>query len=200
MLSGTQLYQSFPGVSAIGQADLRKLVTDVWEWLGTQNPVHRDLEAIPLHPSLPISVHGNLATHKRAMTSMATALVATYAEQWRIDLDLDEFLTAVYLHDAAKVIEFVERDGQLVATPGFNHAIEGARIARRFGAPPTVAHMIAAHSFAGPLVRPRSRAAQLFMFLDAICLPAFPEHGDSAVDRHLRANSWTAPPVPADTP
>ena len=29
--------------------------------------------------------------------------------------------------------------------------------------------MIAAHSFAGPLVRPRTRAAQLFMFLDAIC-------------------------------
>jgi putative nucleotidyltransferase with HDIG domain len=200
MLSAAQICQSFPGIASIGQADLRKLVTDVWEWLGTQNPIHYDPEAIPLHPSLPIAVHGNLAAHIRAMASMATALVPTYAEQWRVELDLDALLTAVYLHDAAKVIEFVERDGELVATPGFNHAIEMARIARRFGAPPAVTHMIAAHSFAGPLVMPRTREAQLFLFLDAICLPAFPEQGDGAVTRHLRANGWTAPPVPADTP
>ena len=200
MLSAAQICQSFPGIAAIGQAELRKLITDVWEWLGNQNPIHHDLEAVPLHPSLPIRVHGNLAAHVRAMASTAPALVRTYAEQWSIDLDPDLFLTAVYLHDAAKVIEFVEQDGQLVATPGFNHAIEGARIARRFGAPPAVAHMIAAHSFAGPLVMPRSRDAQLFMFLDAICLPAFPEQGDSAVDRHLRANGWTPPPIPPDTP
>src|SRR5712691_6119154 len=89
MLSSAQIYQSFPGLAAIGQPDLRKLVIDVWEWLGQQNPSHDDPEAIPLHPSLPIVVHGNLAAHKRAMASTATALVPTYAEQWQIDLDLD---------------------------------------------------------------------------------------------------------------
>jgi hypothetical protein len=200
MLSAAQIQQSFPGIAEIGPPELRKLITDVWEWLGQQNPIHQDPEAIPLHPSLPIAVHGNLAAHKRAMASMVKALVPTYASQWQVELNLDEMLTAVYLHDAAKVIEFVERDGQLVPTPGFNHALEGARIARRFGAPAAVNHMIAAHSFAGPLIRPRTREAQLFMFLDAICLPAFPEHGDSAVDRHLRANGWTAPEIPPDTP
>jgi hypothetical protein len=53
--------------------------------------------------------------------------------------------------------------------------------------------MVEAHSFAGPLVVPRTREAQLFHFLDPICLNVFPDQGPGAVDRHLAANGWTDP-------
>lgn len=198
MITADQVRQSFPRIEQISSSDLRKLVTNLWEWVSARNPVHSDVEAIPLHPTLPIQQHGNLASHLRAMAGLAPSLAQTYARQWDTQLDLDRFLTAAYIHDSAKVIEFVEGDGQLVATPGFNHALEGGRIAAELGAPPEIVHMIEAHSFAGPLVVPRTREAQLFLFLDVICLPAFPEHGEgaSAVERHLRANNWTAPDLP----
>ena len=87
----------------------------------------------------------------------------------------------------------MERDGELAALPGYNHAIAGGRIARQLGAPESLAHMVEAHPVAGPLVAPRTREAQLFLFLDVLCLPVFPEQGESAVERHLTANGWTAP-------
>ena len=93
-------------------------MTDVWEWVGSENPLHRDPEAIPLHPTLPIARHDSLAAHTRAMARVAEALVPTYAEDWGIALDLDLFRTASYIHDVAKVIEFVERDGELTGRFG----------------------------------------------------------------------------------
>ena len=57
-------------------------MTDVWEWVGSENPLHRDPEAIPLHPTLPIARHGTLAAHVRAMGRVSKALVPTYAEAW----------------------------------------------------------------------------------------------------------------------
>jgi hypothetical protein len=196
MLTKARIEATFPEISEIRDKRLRQLVGNVWEFVGSRNPIHADPERIPLHPTLPPERHGYLASHLHAMAQVAERLVPTYERVWSIALDLDAFRTAVYIHDAAKVIEFVERDGQLVATPGYNHAIEGGGIARLLGAPESVAHMVEAHSFTGPLVMPRTREAQLFLFLDVICLPAFPEHGDGAVERHLRANGWTAPKLP----
>ena len=77
--------------------------------------------------------------------------------------------------------------------PGDKQAIAGGQVARQLGAPESLAHLVEAHAFAGPLVAPRTREAQLFLFLDVLCLPVFPEQGESAVERHLRANGWTAP-------
>ena len=98
------------------------------------------------------------------------------------------------------MIEFVLRDGKLVATPGFDHALEAAKIARTLGMPAGVVHMIAAHTYLGPRRLPRTAAAQIFQFLDPICLPVFPEQGKGAVERHLEANGWVAPPAPPDLP
>ena len=193
MLNAFALERAFPGIARIRDDRLRRLVTDLWTFVSSQNPAHGDIEAIPLHPTMPIATHGNLAAHIRGMVRIAEALVPTYAELWDIHLDVDAFRAAAYVHDAAKVIEFVERDGELVATPGYNHAIECGRIVRELGGPEEIAHMVECHSFAGPLVVPRTRDAQLFLFLDPICLPVFPEQGPSVVERHLRANGWQAP-------
>lgn len=194
MLTASAVEASFPRVAAIGDARLRRLVVEVWEHVSSRNPIHRDLEAIPLHPTLPIVRHGSIAAHVRAMARLTDALVPAYAAEWGIALDLDAFRTAAYIHDAAKVIEFVERDGGLVATGGFNHALEGARIARELGAPEAIAHMVEAHTFVGPLVQPRTREAQLFLFLDVLCVPVFPERGEGVWPRHLGANRWGSPP------
>jgi hypothetical protein len=188
-----QLETAFPGVDEIRSRPLRKLVVEFWTYVSDVNPRWRDIEAIPLFPSLPIETYGNLAQHIRGMARIVDALVPAYAEVWRIDLDRDAFLAAVYVHDAAKVIEFVEKDGALTATAGFNHALEAGRITRDLAGPEDIAHMVECHSFAGPLVIPRTRAAQLFLFLDPMCLPVFPEQGKSAVERHLDANGWQDP-------
>jgi hypothetical protein len=188
-----QLEASFPGLNAIQQDRLRDLVRNLWQFVGDVNPQWRDIEAIPIFPSLPVATYGNLARHIRAMARVAETLVPAYAEIWRVELSLDDFLTAAYVHDAAKVIEFVRKDGELSATPGFNHAIEAGHIVRDLGGPEEIAHMVECHSFAGPLVVPRTRAAQLFLFLDPLCLPVFPEQGKGAVERHLDANGWRDP-------
>jgi len=188
-----QLERAFPGIASIRQPSLRKLVADLWQYVADVNPQWLEIEAIPLFPSLPIETYGNLANHIRAMARVAETVVPVYAELWSIELSLDDFLAAVYVHDAAKVIEFVKKDGELAAIPGFNHALEAGRIVRDLGGPEAIAHMVECHSFAGALTMPRTRAAQLFLFLDPLCLPVFPEQGKGAVERHLDSNGWQDP-------
>ncbi len=193
MITASALVSAFPGIRAIRDERLHGLVFELWRTVGERNPTWTDLEDIPLFPTLPIATYGNLASHVRAMARMTATLVPVYADAWGIALDLDAYLTSVYVHDAAKVIEFTRRGGAVVATPGFNHALEAGSIVRELGGPENIAHMVECHSFAGPLVVPRTRDAQLFLFLDPLCLPVFPEQGPSAVARHLAANGWSDP-------
>jgi len=183
----------FPGIRDIRDARLRKLSTDVWRHVSEHNPAWTDIERIPLHPTMPIATHGNLVKHVVAMVRLSEALVPIYRELWQQDLDLDTFRTAVYVHDAAKVIEFSEKDGAITVIPGYNHAIEAGRIVRELGGPEPLAHMVEAHSFSGPLVVPRTRDAQLFLLLDPMCLNVFPEQGAGVVERHLKANGREDP-------
>jgi hypothetical protein len=193
VLGESALSSAFPALGEIADRGLRRLVIDVWRHVSERNPSWARIEDIPIHPAMPPATHGNLVAHVKGMVRLAETLVPLYRELWAQELSLDTFRAAAYVHDAAKVIEFVERDGSIVATPGYNHAIEAGRIVRALGGPERVAHMVEAHSFAGPLVVPRTRDAQLFLFLDPICLNLFPEQGPSAVERHLAANGWSDP-------
>ena len=193
VLTESDVLRVFPGIKAIGDARLRKLSTDVWAYVSERNPAWTDIERIPLHPTMPITTHGNLVKHIVAMVRMSETLVPIYRELWKQDLDLDTFRTAVYVHDAAKVIEFSAKDGVITGVPGYNHAIEAGRIVRELGGPEPLAHMVEAHSFSGPLVVPRTRDAQLFLLLDPMCLNVFPEQGAGVVERHLKANSREDP-------
>ena len=193
MLTETDVLHAFPLINEIENARLRTLSTDVWRYVSDRNPAWTDIERLPLHPTMPIAAHGNLVKHVLAMVRISEALVSTYSELWRQELDLDTFRAASYIHDAAKVIEFHEKDGAITATPGYNHAIEAGRIVRELGGPEPLAHMVEAHSFAGTLVIPRTRDAQLFLFLDPMCLNVFPEDGTGVVERHLKANGWQDP-------
>ena len=193
MLTDSDVLRVFPGINDIRDARLRKLSTDVWRHVSERNPAWADIERIPLHPTMPIATHGNLVKHVIAMVRLSEALVPIYGELWKQDLDLDTFRTAVYVHDAAKVIEFSEKDGAIIGIPGYNHAIEAGRIVRELGGPEPLAHMVEAHSFSGPLVVPRTRDAQLFLLLDPMCLNVFPEQGAGVVERHLKANGREDP-------
>lgn len=187
-----RLDRSFPGISRISDGKLRELVKAQWRYVSERNPVHTDIEKIPLHPTLPFETYGGLAPHLRSMATLAETLVPVYSREWHIEMPLDHFLAAAYVHDSAKVIEFVMQDGALVGTPGFDHAVEGARIAREVGFPEAIAHMIEVHTFLGKQRLPRTKEAQLLQLLDPMCLPVFPEKGKGAVERHLDANGWKA--------
>jgi hypothetical protein len=193
VLTEADILRAFPQVNAIENVRLRKLSTDVWRYVSERNPDWTDIERLPLHPTMPIAAHGNLVKHVIAMVRISEALVPVYRELWEQDLDLDVFRAASYIHDSAKVIEFREKDGVITAIPGYNHAIEAGRIVRELGGPEPLAHMVEAHSFAGALVAPRTREAQLFLFLDPMCLNVFPEDGTGVVERHLKANGWEDP-------
>jgi hypothetical protein len=193
VLTEKDVRDAFPEVDAISDRRLRALVADVWRYVSERNPAWTDIERIPLHPTMPIATHGNLVKHVVAMVRISEALVPIYREIWQQDLDLDTFRTASYVHDAAKVIEFSEKDGAISALPGFNHAVEAGRIVRELGGPEPLAHMVEAHSFAGALVVPRTRDAQLFLLLDPMCLNVFPEQGTGVIERHLKANVWEDP-------
>ncbi len=194
-----QLEGAFPDIARIRDATLRELVHAQWRYVAEHgDPVHTDVERIPVHPSLPLAVHGGLGSHIRGQMEISQVLVPFAKREWKLDLDLDHFLACAVVHDSAKVIEFVMTDGKLTATPGFDHALEAAKIARSLGFPSGIVHMIAVHTYLGPKRLPKTAAAQLFQFLDPICVPVFPEHGKSAVERHLEANGWVAPPAPPD--
>ncbi len=196
-----QLDKTFPDLARVADPKTRDLCGAQWRYVSEHgDPSHTDIERIPLHPSLPIATYGGLASHIRGQMELARVLVPFAKREWHVDLDLDHFLACAVVHDSAKVIEFVQRDGALTATPGFDHALEGAKIARAVGFPDAVAHMIAVHTYLGPRRLPKTAAAQLFQFLDPICLPVFPENGKGAVERHLEANGWTASPTPVEVP
>ncbi|HEY3127562.1 MAG TPA: HD domain-containing protein, partial [Candidatus Limnocylindria bacterium] len=135
MLTDSDVLRAFPGIRDIRDARLRKLSTDVWRHASERNPEWTDIERIPLHPTMPIATHGNLVKHIVAMVRISEALAPIYRELWGQELDLDAFRAASYVHDAAKVIEFTEKDGTIVATPGYNHALEAGRIVRELGGP-----------------------------------------------------------------
>lgn len=193
MLTQSDVLRAFPAVKDVRDATLRALSIDIWRYVSERNPAWTDIERIPLHPTMPIATHGNLVKHVVAMVRISEALVPIYRELWEQDLDLDTFRAASYVHDAAKVIEFSEKGGAITAMPGYNHAIEAGRIVRELGGPEPLAHMVEAHSFAGALVVPRTRDAQLFLMLDPMCLNVFPEQGAGVVERHLKANGWDDP-------
>ncbi len=196
-----QLDRAFPDLARIRDARLRDLCSAQWRYVREHgDPAHTDIERIPVHPTLPSEKYGGLAAHIRGQMALSQTLVQVYAREWKVDLDLDHFLACAVVHDSAKVIEFVNKDGQLVATPGFDHAYEGAKIAQTVGFPREVAHMIAVHTYLGTKRLPRTAAAQLFQFLDPICLPVFADSGKSAVERHLEANKFVIPPPPLDMP
>jgi hypothetical protein len=193
VLTESEVLRAFPLIEEIENVRLRALSTEVWRWVSERNPAWTDIERLPLHPAMPIATHGNLIKHVAAMVRISEALVPVYRELWEQDLDLDVFRAASYIHDAAKVIEFREQDGAVTGIPGYNHAIEAGRIVRELGGPEPLAHMVEAHSFAGALVAPRTREAQLFLFIDPMCLNVFPEDGTGVVERHLKANGWEDP-------
>jgi hypothetical protein len=195
VLTKEHVLQIFPGIRAMTDKRLRQLSLDVWRYVSDRNPSWADIERIPLHPTMPIATHGNLTKHVNAMVRLSETLAPLYRELWAQELDLDTFRAAVYVHDAAKVIEFTEKAGGLEAIAGFNHAIEAGRIVRELGGPEGLAHMCEAHSFSGPLVMPRTRDAQLFLLMDPMCLNVFPEQGPGVFERHLKANGWDAPPT-----
>jgi hypothetical protein len=195
VLTTEHVLQVFPGIGATTDKRLRQLSLDVWRYVSDRNSTWSDIERIPLHPTMPIATHGNLTKHVNAMVRLSETLAPLYRELWSQDLDLDAFRTAVYVHDAAKVIEFTEKPGGLEAVAGFNHAIEAGRIVRELGGPEGIAHMCEAHSFSGPLVVPKTRDAQLFLLMDPMCLNVFPEQGAGVFQRHLKANGWDAPPT-----
>ena len=184
---------AFPGIDRISDQRQRALVFDVWRYVSDKHPVWSDVQKIPLHPSMPIATHGNLVKHVDAMVRIVEALVPLERELWDQRLDRGLFLTAAYVHDAAKVIEFTPKDGGYEAIAGYNHAIEAGKIVRELGGSEVLAHMCEAHSFTGPLVVPRTREAQLFLLLDPICLNVFPEQGPGVVQRHLKANGRDEP-------
>lgn len=193
VLTEIDVLRAFPAIKDIRDAGLRKLSTEVWRYVSDRNPAWTDIARIPLHPAMPMATHGNLVKHVDAMVRLSEALVPIYRELWKQDLDLDTYRAASYIHDAAKVIEFTEKDGGVVGIPGYNHAIEAGRIVRELGGSEPLAHMIEAHSFAGALVVPRTRDAQLFLFIDPMCLNVFPEQGTGVVERHLKSNGWEDP-------
>lgn len=194
-----QLEKAFPEIAKIRDARLRELCAAQWRYVGEHgDKVHTDIERIPIHPTLPVATYGGLASHIRGQIALSQTLIPLYAREWGIDLDIDHFIACAIVHDSAKVIEFTSKDGALVATPGFDHAVEGAKIARDVGFPHEVVHMIAVHTYLGPKRLPNTTAAQLFQFLDPICVPVVPEKGKSVVERHLDANGWKPQPTPPD--
>jgi putative nucleotidyltransferase with HDIG domain len=105
--------------------------------------------------------------HIRAVTLTAIRASETFAEIYGdvVPVDRDVLIAGGLLHDIGKLLEYENReDGVTVQTYEgklLRHPFTGVELAARFGLPPEVQHVIAAHAGEGDKVQRTTEATLL---------------------------------------
>lgn len=144
----------FPELGEIHDTALREKVVDVWEdAITTGGWKPRDLKRIPftlLAGSTNIMFLEHVRTCCRMSVAIENVLKEAYGERMRINHD--HLVAGALLADVGKLIEYVERDGEIVkGTRGdhLRHPFSGVGMCWKHGLPDEVMHMVATHSKEG---------------------------------------------------
>ncbi|MCD6382860.1 MAG: HD domain-containing protein [Thermoplasmata archaeon] len=141
--------EAFPQLGKIGDDNLREFVVRVWveaarrgEW--------ESLEGIPFTLLINPAPY-DLLEHTRRVTEMAAAV-----GERRNDVDLDLLIAGALLHDVGKLLEYEKSDGGVVVSKCgklLRHPISGAALILEMGGSEELAHIVAAHSREGDLLK-----------------------------------------------
>ena len=151
-----KIIQLWPETGLIKDENLREKVIDCWVY-AIENSVLsiEDLSVIPFSLLLK-DCEITFIIHKRTTVQLAVSIAEIMTKNFdgAIKIDMDVLIAGAILIDVGKLLEYELIDGQLTTSKAgslIRHPFSGLAIADRFGLPPEVQHIIAAHSKEGDL-------------------------------------------------
>ena len=152
-----QVEELWPELEWIENEELREKVRDVWAYALEESVLTADdLRRIPftlLAPGCTVT----FMEHKRSVVHIAREAGRVIREFYhgQLPVDMDTLIAGAILIDVGKLLEY-ELDEKGNAVTGMTgkylrHPFTGVSLARRFGLPDPVCHMIATHAKEGNL-------------------------------------------------
>jgi len=136
-----------PEIKYIKELSLREKVIKVWDAAIKKGDwKEKDLKNIPFTLLIP-GTKKTLIAHTRSVVNMTKSIAEA-----RKDVNKDILVAGAILHDAGKLLEYEKKGKKFVQSEygkRIRHPISGAMLAREFGLPVAVQHIIAAHSTEG---------------------------------------------------
>lgn len=167
--------------------DMREKVITAWVtvWL---NSSYESLDDVPFAQQHRLMEHVNEVT--RFGMSLARAAMEQWGKQWSKQLDWQELVQALILHDLDKPILFSSNPGNLDKPAIFAqipHGVLGAMILNELGFSDSVVSTVATHSPASPL-RPSTVLSYLICYADLFSADhALLEEGlEAYYQKHIR--------------
>ncbi len=146
--------KTFPEIDWIKDGDLKEKVVAVnQEALEIGGFKIGDLDRLPFTLLIPDN-DVSYRTHVRAVTKMADSVYRDYGSFYEAyKLNYDYLIAGAILHDAGKIVEYMEAPGQgFVKSPVgklLRHPFSGAGLAVKHGLPWEISHIIATHAGEG---------------------------------------------------
>lgn len=155
--------QLWPELAWIQDPDLREKTTHCWERafeLSSLTPEH--LKQIPFTLVVP-NCPARFMEHKRCVVHIARKAAESMREFFGnlLNIDLDVVISGAILADVGKLLEYEERDGQIVQSERgrmLRHPFTGVALAMECSLPDRVCHIIATHAAEGDLVQRSTEA------------------------------------------
>lgn len=148
-MSREYVLKTFPEIGEIKDEELREKVVEAYV-TAMERGGWTDLSVIPF--TLIISgLKKDYIEHIRKVTGMAMAVASK-----RDDLDWDLVVAGGLLHDVGKLLEYAMVDGKVGKSENgklLRHPVSGAALVMELGLPDKLAHILAAHSKEGELVK-----------------------------------------------
>jgi len=162
-----RLLELVPEFDLIQEAELREKCLETWEaameeggW--TPDDLSRMPFTLLINPC-PVS----FIDHVRAVTLTAIRSAEVFQQMYGdlLPVNMELLIAGGLLHDVGKLVEYEKRDDgttvQTYAGKMLRHPFTGMELAARFGLPPEVQHMIAAHAGEGDKMKRTTEATIL---------------------------------------
>ncbi len=149
-----EILELWPEINWIKDNDLREKTLACWIYAVENSALSiEDLKTIPFsllikNCSITFMTHKRTAVH--LSVEMAKIMMTNFGSH--ININMDFLIAGAILIDVGKLLEYEKIDGQLKTSQAgklVRHPFSGVAIADRFGIPPEVQHIIAAHSVEG---------------------------------------------------
>lgn len=165
-----QVRDDFPQLDLIQEESVRTRTTEAWALLLNASQYDSAREA-PAFPNVGVGRY-DLAAHTRQVVLNSVNMADTLGETWGIAVEQDLLLSAAFLHDASKVLEY-DPDGTLTAEgSAFLHAQLGGVVCRFVNLPLKVAYMVTIHPFTPPHVHIKPQNLEILILTYADLMAA----------------------------
>ena len=153
-----KVYELWPELDWIKDADLRQRVASAWESALEKSVLTtEDLVEIPF-TLLVENLNVSFMAHKRCVVHIARDSGMQIKDHFgdKLPVDMDVLIAGAILADVGKLLEYDRKDGEIVQGAYgkyLRHPFSGVSLAESCGVPPEVCHIIASHAVEGDHVK-----------------------------------------------